>query len=324
MEKGGIFDPAHILWEETAQALIERFAEHNIKLYFDFGWPGGPINGGGELLTHYKTISQDSGMVLQFYKHHFPDERKGIFRYVIIAHESAFNHPAEYLKYDVISVDTSIKKMLLTKKVKSPREARFTLASQLMHELGHSIGLNPWTFEGCDNISAFSKGDPRKEYASKWGDNYLSVMDYYNLYDRNLLDYSYGTNGPPYDQNDWMKLYLPSFQVNSETVEDSTAVPPAYDLTDLNVNAIDRLEFGLENWEYKEELTEEFSKEMGTSDWYPTSPQTVNWRVYKRTNDDYQSDRNVRIYAQPYDVLFADFFLVYEGYLNGDAEIQLV
>ena len=76
MERGGLFDPPHIFYEESEQIIIERYAQHGINVYIDDGWPDGPINGGGELLPHIETISQDSGMMLQFYRHNFADERK--------------------------------------------------------------------------------------------------------------------------------------------------------------------------------------------------------------------------------------------------------
>jgi hypothetical protein len=45
-----------------------------------------PKSGGGEKLPYYETVSQDSGMLLQFYEHYFPDERKGIFRYLVVGY----------------------------------------------------------------------------------------------------------------------------------------------------------------------------------------------------------------------------------------------
>jgi hypothetical protein len=47
MEKGGLFDPPHVFWPESQQIVIERFAEHDISVYIDAGWPGDPTNGGG-------------------------------------------------------------------------------------------------------------------------------------------------------------------------------------------------------------------------------------------------------------------------------------
>jgi hypothetical protein len=138
-----------------------------------------------------------------------------------------------------------------------------------------------------------------------------------------LLDFSDGSNGPPYDQNDWVKLYLPTFQVNSECVEDPTATPPGYELCNLDFDAVERLEFGFEDYEYSNDLTAQFEEDMGR--WSPTKPQSVNWRVYKRASDseDYPSNRDVRVYAVPEDIPYADYVLIYEGCLNSDGEIQL-
>ncbi|GAH36779.1 unnamed protein product, partial [marine sediment metagenome] len=106
MAKGRLFDKEHYLWEESKQIITERFASHGISIYFDDGWPGGPINGGGEILSYYESVSQDSGVMLQFYRHHFADDRKGIFRYLAICNAAGFCHPSEFNMYDTLSVPT--------------------------------------------------------------------------------------------------------------------------------------------------------------------------------------------------------------------------
>ena len=106
MESGGLLDPPHYFYKESQQGIIERFAEHNIRVYIDDGWTNGPIHGGGELLPHIERISQDSGMVLQFYNNYFPEERRGIFRYLILGHKVGFSHTAKNNVYDVIYVWT--------------------------------------------------------------------------------------------------------------------------------------------------------------------------------------------------------------------------
>ena len=218
MEKGGFFDPAHVFWEESQQILIERFAQHGIKLFIDYGWPGSPVNAGGELLIHYETISQDSGMMLQFYRNHFPDERKGIFRYVVIAHNAGFCHPAEYNKYDCMAVGTSPEKLYLKRGAFTGRTQRIVLAAGIMHEMGHSLSIGPWNVGGCDNITfAFGRAE-EQEFLDRWGD-YRSVMSYYYIWDKTLVDYSDGTNGPN-DVSDWDLLDLRFFQENAKVIED--------------------------------------------------------------------------------------------------------
>ena len=42
----------------------------------------------------------------------------------------------------------------------------------------------------------------------------MSVMNYYNMYNKDLLDYSDGSNGAPYDQEDWKHIFVADFQYN--------------------------------------------------------------------------------------------------------------
>ena len=217
MQKSSFFDPAHVFWDESQQIVIERFAEHNICVYIDNGWPGDSSNGGGELLPHIETLSQDSGMMLQFYKWHFDDSRKGIFRYLVVAHNSGFCHPSVDNRYDTMSIDSSPYKMYLRRAAFTPRVQRIILASCAMHELGHSLGIAPWTWGGNDNLT-FAQGKAAKAaYLEQWG-NYRSVMNYYYIFNKKLADYSDGTHGPG-DQNDWKAFDLTSFKKDDKQIE---------------------------------------------------------------------------------------------------------
>jgi len=215
MEGVGILHPAHVLWEESKQIIIERFAQHGINMYIDDGWSDGPLNGGGELLTHYDRISQDSGMMLQFYRHHFPDERRGIFRYLLICHSAGFCHPSEFNVYDTMAVGNSYDRNILNRGAFTQRAMRLVLASSIMHELGHSMGIGPWNVPGNDNISFI---EDEAKYLAEHG-NYKSVMNYYYVYDKSLVDYSDGTHGDG-DFNDWDFFDLTFFQQNANVVED--------------------------------------------------------------------------------------------------------
>jgi hypothetical protein len=217
MQRGGLFDPPHILWEETAQAMIERFAEHNISLYIDTGWPGDPTNGGGELLPHIETLSQDAGQMLQFYQYHFADNRKGIFRYMVVGHNAGFCHPSKDNRYDSMAIDSSLYKLILKRGAFTPRTQRIVLASAAMHELGHSLGIAPWTWGGNDNMT-FGLGKAEKQaFIDKWG-NYVSVMNYYYIFDKTLMDYSNGSHGTG-DQNDWKAFDLTAFKRDDSMIE---------------------------------------------------------------------------------------------------------
>jgi len=217
MARNGLFDPAHVFWEESQQILIERFAEHNICVYIDNGWPGGQSNGGGEVLPHIETLSQDSGMMLQFYENHFADERKGTFRYVVVGHNAGFCHPSKNNKYDTMAVDTSLYKAYFRRSAFTPRTQRIVLASATMHELGHSLGIAPWTWGGNDNLTFAEGKQAKQEFLDQWG-NYKSVMNYYYIFNKKIVDYSDGSHGPG-DQNDWEAFDLTAFRGNDYIIE---------------------------------------------------------------------------------------------------------
>jgi hypothetical protein len=320
MGRGGILDPPHILWEESQQAIIEKYAEHNIKMYFDMGWPDTPRNGGGEVLPHYNQISQDSGMILQFYKHNFPDERKGSFRYVVMGHDGPFNHPAKSNVYDVIHNAYNLKPLTLIKNLgaygilPTGRGNRIKVASTLMHELGHSVGISPWTFEGCDNISYAYGRAARKQYDETWG-NYWSVMNYYHMYKTSLLDYSDGSNGAPYDQNDWMMLFVPSYQYNAELIEEIFFEPPGFDKV-----VYGETETSVTGYVYNETLTNKITKDM--KGWSPVDPIDANWLVFKLDDKEkYPNYMDIKILVQP-DVPYAGWALYGEGELDKEGNIN--
>ncbi|MHA2366734.1 MAG: hypothetical protein ACXAC7_22465, partial [Candidatus Hodarchaeales archaeon] len=291
MKKGGLFDWNHILYEESEQIIIERFCRHKINIYIDNGWPGGPINGGGELLPHVKdSISWDSGIALQYYKHHFPDERKEIFRYVLICHDA--NPPghcgnAEFNRFDTIVVDSNIQSIIKIWRAFTPRAIRLMLSSILLHELGHSLGIGPNTIAGCDNVSYVKE---KKQFLEEWG-NYKSVMNSYYLANKKIVDYSDGSYGYN-DQNDWEMFYLPFFQIEEDVVVDPFYAPKTKEGIDENAS------IQLDGWEYNKDLTEQYVK--NNDDWSPIDPIKCDWIVYQKIDEDVSSSsRNIKIYAKP-------------------------
>ncbi len=239
MESGGFLDPPHILYKESQQIIIERFAEHGINVYIDDGWPEGPVNRGGELLTHYERMSQDSGMMLQFYRNHFSDDRKGIFRYVVMCHRGGFCHPATFNRYDQMAVGISNQQMITAKLAFTPRTYRLMAAVSVMHELGHSLGIGPWNVGGNDNFTFAEGRAAKQEFLDKWG-NYKSVMNYYYIYDKNLIDYSDGTHGPG-DFNDWELFDLTHFEHESNVVEDPGFELPGVEEINFMQTVLDHL-----------------------------------------------------------------------------------
>ncbi|MGF3553854.1 MAG: hypothetical protein ACQXXF_01060 [Thermoplasmatota archaeon] len=301
MGKGGFLDPPHYFYEESQQAIIEKFAEHNIRLYFDTGWPNGPKNGGGQILPHIKMVSQDSGMVLQFYNNYFPPERRGIFRYLIIGHGGGFQHPSIGNVYDTTLVAymsgrkyrpvQAIKEFFMYGIWPTPRGQRISLAGTIMHEMGHSIGIDASMIEGCDNISYFNPIFPKKKYVETWG-QYVSVMNYLYTHNPKVLDYSHGLNGPPYDQNDWLRIFAGEFQYNSILVEEPFFSPP------VPPEKLVVSEQKITGYVYDENLTVEFTKYI--KDFSPVDPIKVDWRVYKLVDkENHPNYRNVKVLAQP-------------------------
>ena len=312
MQKGGLFDQEHVLSEETQQIIIERFCQHGINLYIDDGLPGRPVNGGGELLPHIPAISWDSGTMQQYYKHHFADERKGVFRYLLICHSGipmiAFSGNTEFNRFDTIAVGTCIYQRFLT-----PQTQRLLVAAAVLHELGHTLSIAPYTIEGCDNISLFNI-KTTKQYIEEWG-NYKSVMNYLYIANKNLVDYSDGNHGKA-DQNDWENFYLPFFQIENNVICEPGILPPATDrVVDENLTVM------LDGWEYSKELTQQYVEYI--SGWSPVDPIKCNWNVYIKTESDtFPSNRTLRVYARPM-VPISEWSLIKEGYTNKEEKLML-
>lgn len=319
MEGTSKFDGPHILDRHGLLGIVEMYSQHNIKLFFDDGWPDTPAGGGGSVLKHYNAFSQDSGMILQYYDHNFPDERKGIFRYVVGVHGGPFNHPARGNIYDCITVGfVDTPRQRFKQSINTgfqiglfDRNIALMNAQTLMHELGHSIGLHPWTFEGCDNRS-FSTS------TNTWTKNYISVMNYATMYKPSLLDYSDGSNGAPYDQEDWKHIFVADFQYNNPQVEEIFFEPPSFDKI-----VYGETEHGVTGYSYDEKLTEAWKEEI--RDYTPVDPIPANWLVFK-INKDYKNEnpeaKNVKVLVQP-DLNFVGWAEYAEGDLNSAGEIKI-
>ena len=334
MEKGSFFDIERELYEESKQALIERFCQHGINLYIDDGWPDSPKNGGGEKVPYTEVASQDTGSMLEYYERYFPDERKGIFRYVVIGHEGAFCIPSKFNRYDTIHVTMSRKSFLITYLAFGERAKRVAFAKQLMHELGHSLGISPWSIQGCDNTSILGilgGIEEKKRFIQTWA-NYKSVMNYYWLagwyampvkhffqYMRfDFLDYSDGSN-PPYDQNDWTHLYLPTFEIDATVIEDPFFAPPGVDKMVLE----DDKNISRDGWILLENLSDALIEKienhcMGRLSKSSPYENGAEWRVYVKENVA-DGKINARVYARPnvYPT-HAIWSLVAEGYFDGE------
>jgi hypothetical protein len=316
MVKGGLFDITHVWYEESNQIVIERFASNGINVYIDNGWNTGLTNSGGELLSHYNNLDQDIGVMLQFYDHNFDDSRKGIFRYMIIGHKGGFCIPSEFNRYDTIvirsSPNSNIKILAVT-----PRTQRIALAAAAMHEIGHSLGVTPWTFQGNDNIS-FNYGRAEKQrYDNTWGD-YYSVMNYRYIWDFKCADYSNGDDSTPYDQNDWEHFYLPTFYIDVNAREDPLIEPPGTDrITNVNLTPVN------EYWMFEENLTDNNLMELKKMCYVQNVEYDINVYVPINSSIADSTVKDVLVYAKPdTGSTYSEWNLIAEGNLNEEGEIE--
>ena len=159
----------------------------------------------------------------------------------------------------------------------------------------------------------------QKKYVEDWG-NYPSVMNYFfinqvtsGLFFK-LYDYSDGSHGPG-DQNDWEKLYLPTFQMEARVVEEyGFEFPPP----DLN----EQLKLEKDGWEFSSDLTDQFNHTIG--DWSPVYPIQTDWYVLIKKDDSKDmKQRNIRVFAKP-DVYptVSTWTLSYEGNLDYQGNIN--
>ena len=220
----------------------------------------------------------------------------------------AFSGNTEFNRFDTMVVGMSIYQGLLT-----PRTQRLLLASTVLHELGHTLSISPYTIEGCVNLSLF-KIKTIKKFIEEWG-NYKSVMNYLYSANINLVDYSDGSHGYK-DQNDWEKFYLPFFQIENNVICEPGILPPAKDrVVDENLSIV------LDGWDYNEEITQLYISNI--RDWSPVAPIKCNWTIYiKEENSSFPSNRNLRVYAWPM-VPISGWSLIMEGhFISSTNEIR--
>ena len=329
MEKKHILDLPHIFYEEVQQMIIERFAQHGINVYIDDGWPDGPPNGGGEILSfHDIGIDYDNSDMMRVYNHNFADERKGIFRYCVFgAKDTGFTVSINFNNYDTIFVGNGYPSMK-TRLSFTPRVIRVMVAKATLHEIGHTIGLMPWIFPGIDiqtgRIVDVYPSMPDDEY-EKYVKNYYSVMNYYYIYNKPfffsdetrsyLFDYSDGSNGPPYDMKDWEHIFLPTFQLHQPFYEEPV------DQTFDDWKYIDKYQgVQLEGWLLDQNLTIKFSNQLTSLATVKNTDYDV--KIHVKT-ESIENENNVRIYVKPnVEPVQVVWVLVAEGKLDPEGKIE--
>jgi hypothetical protein len=345
MKKSGLFGSDfrgtdHIFYDESVYIVTELFSRQGINLYIDNGWPGTPPNAGGELLDHVISVCQDSGIQLRYYEHHFPDERKGIFRYFIVSDGGGHAYPSRLNRVDTMVVGTNLRGVLLHRNAFTPRTRILTFTSLVMHELGHTLGLLPWSFQGVDNYTIFGEardGNPlnalraRRDYVRVWG-GYESSMNYLYAMTADNIDYSDGSNGPPYDQNDWHHIYLPYFKLEADAIEeprmyyDENFNPlPAVDVMQNFVDSpmdLDIPPISSRGYTFDENLTLAYLDELKELIYVSTPRFDISVYVDENTAD--KSNRNVRVYAKPDlgPTHYSEWSLIAEGYYY-DSELVI-
>ncbi|UCH71888.1 MAG: hypothetical protein JSW62_05705, partial [Thermoplasmatales archaeon] len=319
-----ILDWKHIFYKESQQMIIERFAQHGINVYIDDGWPDGSLNGGGEMLDFVEVIEEVvGGQMYRWYRHNFADERKGVFRYVVVGYNAGVTTASTYNNYDHIIVDSSFEKVFVKRTAYTPRYQKVVLAKAVLHELGHTMGLAPWTFYGIDSMPGGNVRWPEtltgEEY-SQYNKVYKSIMNYNYIFprlllhfdDRDFFDYSDGSRNSVYDFDDWGHLYLPSFQIDDETYEEPT------DETFEDYKKINKHpEPVYKDWIYDEDLTIKHRDEI--EQYCLVKNAKCNYRIYVKDEDENsQSDAiDVRVYVEPkLEPVVTRWSLVAEGKLD--------
>ena len=322
MEQNGLLDIApHILPMEAQQMIIERFAQHGIWVYIDDGgdfWRAGPSNGGGELVPYHRHLDDVTGKEsLSFYKHYFADERKGIFRYIVMGNEGGFTNPCFYNTFDMIIVGTGLRDSLMVRSAFTPRAYKVGIAKVTLHELGHSLGLVPITYPGNDILGAAKRYPSMSdEEYDQYLENYYSVMNYQYIYrDKTLFDFSHGDNGAPYDQDDWVHLYLPTHQIDMIAYEE----PVDESFEDFEV-VDDYPGVLLTGWYYDDNISDEYEIEL--RDLTIVKNTGVSIQLYIKNETDNTTTRNLRVYAMPkvYPT-HAEYSLIAEGYMDEENNI---
>jgi hypothetical protein len=220
----------HTFYEESQQMLMDRFNDHGITVHIDDGCMGGggeilPFGVPGEVVDSREyeegAFHQEKGLIAEYYHNKFADERKGIFRYCVIAHGGGWAHAQDYKGYYdcmCIPVNKEFYKNIFMAPIGTPRIKRIGLAVSMLHELGHTLGFNLTYHGGVDNLS---------EGAEEMWKNYRSCMTYLTWWER-YFDYSDGTHGEN-DKDDWSNLDLAYFQRAAQELEGlgfDGSVPP--------------------------------------------------------------------------------------------------
>jgi len=196
----------------TKELLADRYNPRNILYHLDDG-----CMGGGEIIPfdYVSWRGEILGIYQNYFLHNDPNNwRRRVFRYAVFIYENpratayAFVGEGRYINSNVRGINsfqvTTTAVDNVVKKRNKPRD--FVCASYIMHETGHTLGIDIFNPFGCDN----------RRTVNPWRlcfwifSNYKSVMNY--RYVHQILDYSDGSNGL-FDHDDWGTLNFNWFQL---------------------------------------------------------------------------------------------------------------
>jgi hypothetical protein len=192
------------------------YDRRNIVCHLDDGCMGG----GGETIPFDEETDRNDLRTIYntFFLHNDSTNwRRSVFRYANIVYH-LFNggsigyvgeHPWLYWHAHGINTYVICVQRIYERSQKFNISVEFIFACMMLHETGHTFGLDFLFPAGCDN------GQTDEPYNLLYWvfENYQSCMNY--RYMLSVLDYSDGTHGP-FDHDDWSHIDLSFFEKRSE------------------------------------------------------------------------------------------------------------
>jgi hypothetical protein len=202
--------------QRTKELLKDPYNRRNIVFHLDDG-----CMGGGELIPFDKKSYPTE--LLHIYNTYFLHNgthnwRRGVFRYGIIIYrhfyasgmayigEKLFFHFWHMQGINTFAISHKVIKDFV--KIQTQQRIDFVFACAIMHEIGHTFGIDFLFPPGCDNLRTIYPWQ-----VCYWVfRNYKSVMNY--RYAFSILDYSDGSHGRR-DYDDWGQLDFSFFEQES-------------------------------------------------------------------------------------------------------------
>ncbi len=199
---------------DSKELLKTVYDRRNIIYHIDDGCMGG----GGEIFPFDPSTDRKELLNLYtvYFLHNDPTNwRRSVFRYAIIVYQQKVaagigyvgEHP--WLYWHVPGINTFVISAQSMQKTaqKTSRPLDFIFSCAIMHETGHTFGIDFLFPIGCDNIFTAKP----YHFAYWFFGNYKSCMNYRYTYA--ILNYSDGSHGIG-DYNDWSHLDFSFFEKN--------------------------------------------------------------------------------------------------------------